>query len=40
MEGDKAEEVSRGQTLMNLVGQIIQSGLDPESNGKALKSFK
>lgn len=36
---DGAEEVSRGQTMTNLVGHIIQFSLYPKTNGKTLKSF-
>ena len=40
VEQHEAEGLSRGQTMIYLVGQIIQFGLDPKNKHKALKSFK
>lgn len=37
MEQHEAEGLSRGQTMIYLVGQIIQFGLDPKNKHKALK---
>lgn len=36
---DKAIKVSRGQTMINLVGHITKFGLYSKSNGRALKKF-
>lgn len=40
MEQHEAEGLSRGQTMIYLVGLIIQFGLDPKDRHKALASFK
>lgn len=40
VEQHEAEGLSRGQTMIYLVGLIIQFGLDPKDKHKALASFK
>ena len=40
MEQHEAEGLSRGQTMIYPVGQIVNFGLDPKNKHKALKIFK